>query len=144
MCVCDSVCVFISIAYVRLLINVLVYVYNSYGGGGGGHSHISVLPISFHPPPEWTLNGVSHHVTLCTLNGVTPTKHNPKWRMNCYGADYDTLNGARFLRPSQLANSERERVRAVCRKRGAASDTLYTLRKKGSLAVPQVEPVKVL
>ena len=33
-------------------------------GGGGGYSHTSLLPIRVHQPRKWTLNGVSHHVTL--------------------------------------------------------------------------------
>ena len=41
---------------------------------GECHCHTNELPIRVHPPPEWTLNSVSHHVTFSPLNGVTPEK----------------------------------------------------------------------
>ena len=50
-------------------------------GGGGGHLHISVQPTRIHQPLKWTLNGKLHHVTFTPLNGITPAKHNPKWRI---------------------------------------------------------------
>ena len=34
------------------------------GGGGGGHVHTSVQPTHILQPLKWTLNGVSHHVTI--------------------------------------------------------------------------------
>ena len=43
------------------------------GGGGGCHSHGSVLPIRVHQLLKLSLNGVLHHIHVCT----------PKWRQTC-------------------------------------------------------------
>ena len=61
-------------------------------GVGVTHSHTNVL-THIHQPLKWTLNAVSHQVSLVPLSGITPAKSNPKgvfWLLWCW-AWYPTL-----------------------------------------------------